>query len=184
MMRGGPGRGGPGRGGPMGAMMGKQEKASDFSGTIKKLIRYMGIYKYVFILVFFLSIFSTAAIIFGPKILGDATNKLFEGIIAQIQGTGSIDFNYILNIVYITVALYIGSAFLAYIAAWIMANVSTNITYRLRKDVSEKINNMPLKYFDKTTQGEVLSWITNDVDTINQTLSQSLTQIITSIVTV
>ena len=182
MMRGGPG-GGRGRG-PMGMAMGKKEKASDFSGTIKKLVRYMGIYKYVFILVFFLSIFSTAAIIFGPKILGEATNKLFEGILAQVQGTGSIDFDYILNIVYITVALYIGSAILAYISAWIMANVSTNITYRLRRDVSEKMNRMPLKYFDKTTQGEVLSWITNDVDTINQTLSQSLTQIITSIVTV
>ena len=184
MMRGPGGHRGPGRGGPMAAAMGKAEKAADFSGTIKRLIRYMGIYKYVFIFVFFISILSTAGVIFGPKILGNATNKLFEGIQAQVQGTGSIDFNYILNIVYLTVALYIGSALLTYIAAWIMANVSTNITYRMRKDVSEKINRMPLKYFDKTTQGEVLSWITNDIDTINQTLSQSLTQIITSIVTV
>ena len=181
MMRGG---GGPGRGGPMGMMGRKNERARNFKGTLIRLLQYMGRYKYVFILVFFLAIFSTAATIFGPNILGDATTTLFNGIIAKLTKTGDIDFNTIANDLLLATGLYVGSAILAYMAAWIMANVSTNITYRLRRDISEKINRLPLKYFDKTTQGEVLSRITNDIDTINQTLSQSLTQIVTSVVTV
>lgn len=183
MMRGGPG--GPGRGGPMGMMgHGKKERARDFKGTVKRLIRYMGIYKYIFIFVFILAALSTTATIFGPNILGDATTTLFNGIIAKLTNHGNIDFNTIAYDLLLATVLYIGSALIGYIAAWIMANVSTNITYRLRRDISEKINRLPLKYFDETTQGEVLSRITNDVDTINQTLSQSLAQIVTSVVTV
>jgi len=160
------------------------EKASDFKGTMIKLIGYLGKYKATVIVVILFAIGSTIANIAGPKILGQATTKLFEGVIAQLNGTGSIDFNYIGRIVLITLSLYLVSALFAYIQGWIMADVATNITYRFRRDISEKINRMPLKYFDKTTHGEVLSRITNDVDTVNQTLSQSLTQIITSVVTV
>ncbi|MDX1378550.1 MAG: ABC transporter ATP-binding protein, partial [Anaerolineales bacterium] len=116
--------------------------------------------------------------------LGQATTTLFEGVMAEIAGTGSIDFDAIRRIALITLGLYLVSAFFAYIQGWIMADVSTNIAYRFRQDISEKMNRMPLKYFDGTTHGEVLSRITNDVDTVNQTLSQSMTQIITSLVTV
>jgi len=174
---------GPGRG-PMRRGMMNDEKASDFKGTMIKLIGYLGKYKATVIVVILFAIGSTIANIAGPKILGQATTKLFEGVIAQLNGTGSIDFNYIGRIVLITLSLYLVSALFAYIQGWIMADVATNITYRFRRDISEKINRMPLKYFDKTTHGEVLSRITNDVDTVNQTLSQSLTQIITSVVTV
>jgi ATP-binding cassette subfamily B protein len=174
-------RGGPGGGHMMGAPV---SKARDFKGTMLKLIDYLGSYKLAIIIVFIFAIASTAANIAGPKILGEATTKLFEGVMAQLAGTGSIDFDYIGRIVLITLALYLVSAFFAYVQGWIMADVSTNIAYRFRRDISEKMNRMPLKYFDGTTHGEVLSRITNDVDTVNQTLSQSMTQIITSFVTV
>jgi len=159
-------------------------KAQDFKGTMRKLIRYLDAYRLPITIVFIFAVASTAANIAGPKILGQATTKLFEGVMAQLSGSGSIDFVYIGRIALITLALYLVSALLAYIQGWIMADVSTNIAYRFRRDISEKINRMPLKYFDGTTHGEVLSRITNDVDTVNQTLSQSMTQIITSVVTV
>src|SRR5512141_3239552 len=187
MMQGRPGqqRGG-GHSGPMGPMAGMLPgaKARDSKGTMRKLIEYLGEYKLLILIVLIFAIASTAANIVGPKILGNATTKLFEGVMAQLSGTGGIDFDYIGRIVLLTIGLYLVSAFFAYIQGWIMANVSTNIAYRFRRDISEKINRMPLKYFDGTTHGEVLSRITNDVDTVNQTLSQSLTQIITSVVTV
>jgi len=177
---------GPRMGGPMGGhMMGAPgAKARDFKGTMKKLIEYLGAYRQLIIIVFIFAVFSTAASIIGPKILGNATTKLFEGVMAELNGSGSIDFDYIGRIALITLGLYLVSALFAYIQGWIMANVSTDIAYRFRRDLSEKMNRMPLKYFDGTTHGEVLSRITNDVDTLNQTLSQSLTQIITSLVTV
>ena len=177
---------GPRMGGPMGGqMMGAPgAKARDFKGTMKKLIEYLGAYRGLIIIVFIFAVFSTAASIAGPKILGNATTKLFEGVMAELNGSGSIDFEYIGRIALITLGLYLVSALFAYIQGWIMANVSTDISYRFRRDLSEKMNRMPLKYFDGTTHGEVLSRITNDVDTLNQTLSQSLTQIITSLVTV
>ena len=177
----GPPRGGPG--GHMAAMM-KGDKANDFKGSMKKLIAYLGKYKLTVVVVMIFAIGSTAANIAGPKILGKATTSLFEGVSAQMQGTGEIDFNYIGQIVLTVAGLYLLSTLFAYIQGWIMADVSTNIAYRFRRDIAEKINRMPLKYFDQTTQGEVLSRITNDVDTLNQTLSQSLSQIITSLVTV
>jgi ATP-binding cassette subfamily B protein len=173
-------------GGPMGGpMMGAPTaKARDFKGTMKKLIEYLGEYRGLIIVVFIFAVLSTAASIAGPKILGNATTKLFEGVMAELNGTGAIDFAYIGRIALITLGLYLVSALFAYIQGWIMANVSTDIAYRFRRDLSEKMNRMPLRYFDGTTHGEVLSRITNDVDTLNQTLSQSLTQIITSLVTV
>ncbi|MFZ5921564.1 MAG: ABC transporter ATP-binding protein [Chloroflexota bacterium] len=174
---------GPGPGGHMAAMM-KGDKARDFKGTMSKLIGYLGKYKAAVLVVFVFAVGSAAANIAGPKILGQATTKLFEGVMAQLNGTGSIDFSAIGRIVLLTLGLYLVSAVFAYIQGWIMADVSTNIAYRFRRDISEKINRMPLRYFDGTTHGEVLSRITNDVDTVNQTLSQSLTQIITSVVTV
>ena len=177
------GRGGAPVHGPMAAMM-PGAKARDFRGTMRKLIEYMRAYHAQFIIVFIFAVASTAASIAGPKILGSATTKLFEGAIAKLSGAGDIDFAYIGQVVALTLGLYLVSAFFSYIQGWIMANVSTNLAYRFRRDISEKMNRMPLKYFDGTTHGEVLSRITNDVDTVNQTLSQSLTQIITSLVTV
>jgi ATP-binding cassette, subfamily B, multidrug efflux pump len=177
------GPGGFGRGGPMGMMM-KGEKPRDFKGTMKKLIGYLGKYKLALAVVVLFAIASTVFAIIGPKILGKATTKLFEGVMSMIAGTGTIDFGYIGNIVLTMIALYLASALFALMQGWIMAGVSTNITYSFRKDISEKISRMPLKYFDGTNHGEVLSRITNDVDTVNQTLSQSISQIITSVVTI
>ncbi len=179
----GPGSGrGPMGGGHMGMTQG--EKAQDFRGTMAKLAQYLGRYRVIVLVVLIFAIASTAANIAGPKILGNATTKLFEGVMAKLRGTGEIDFDYIGRVLLVTLGLYLLSALFSYIQGWIMADVSTNIAYRFRRDISEKINCMPLRYFDGTTQGEVLSRITNDVDTVNQTLSQSLTQIITSVVTV
>ncbi len=181
----GPGSGrrrGPFGGGP-GHMMMKGEKARDFKGTMKKLIQYLGAYRIAIIIVMVIAIASTVFNILGPKILGNATTKLFDGVMAQISGTGSIDFTTIGNILLTVLGLYLLSAVLSYIQGWIMAGIANEITYRFRRDISRKINCMPLKYFDGTSHGEVLSRITNDVDTVNQTLSQSLTQIITSVVT-
>jgi ATP-binding cassette subfamily B protein len=170
-------------GGPM-AMMRKGEKPRDFKGTLKKLVQYLGQYRLLILFIWLLAIASTAAMIIGPKILGNATTKLFEGVLAQIAGTGAVDFTYIGNILIETLMLYLVSALLSYGQGWIMSNVAMNITYRFRKDIAEKINRMPLRYFDGTSHGEVLSRITNDVDTVSQTLNQSMTQIITSIATV
>jgi len=181
--RGPMGRRGPmGHGGPM-AMM-KGEKPRDFKGTMQKLIKYLGSYKISIMIVMIFSVASTVFSIAGPKILGQATTKLFEGVMAQIAGTGSIDFIYIGRIILWTLGLYLLSALFAYIQGWVMSGISMNITYRFRKDISEKINRMPLRYFDGTIHGEVLSRVTNDVDTISQTLNQSLSQIITSVTTV
>ncbi len=180
-MMGGRGRG-PMGGGPM-AML-KGEKPRDFKGTLNKLIKYLGQYRGVILLVWLFAIGSTIASIFGPKILGNATTRLFQGVMAQIAGTGTIDFTYIGRIIIQVLLLYVFSAMLAYVQGWLMTNVAMNITYRFRKDISEKVNRMPFKYFDGTNHGEILSRITNDVDTVSQTLNQSLTQIITSVTTV
>jgi ATP-binding cassette subfamily B multidrug efflux pump len=177
--------GGPRRGpGPPGSRFGVREKATDFRGTMGKLFRYMGRYKWLVLVVFIFAAASTTANIIGPKILGTATTTLVNGIIAKVSGTGEIDFAQIGGILIEVLIIYIVSAAFGFIQGWIMANISTNIAYRLRRDISEKINRLPLKYYDGTTHGEVLSRITNDIDTINQTLSQSLTSIITSVVTV
>jgi ATP-binding cassette subfamily B protein len=185
---GGPGRGpmmgrGPlGHGGPM-AMM-KGEKAHDFKGTMRKLVGYLGAYRLPIGAVMLVAAASTVFTIFGPKILGKATTRLFEGVMAMIAGTGSIDFDYIGQILLFVGGLYLVSAVLGYIQGWIMAGISMNVTYRFRRDIAEKINRMPLRYFDGANHGEILSRVTNDVDTVSQTLSQSLTQIITSLTAV
>lgn len=180
-----PGGGGPGfgPGGHRGMMPG--EKARDFKGTMRRLVGYLSAYRLSILVVILFSIASTIFTILGPKILGQATTKLFEGALGMIAGAGTgIDFEYIGRIILLMLGLYVLSSLFSYIQGWIMSNVSMAITYRFRNDIAAKINRMPLKYFDGTNHGEVLSRITNDVDTISQTLNQSLTQIITSFVTV
>jgi len=163
----------------------RTEKARDFRGTIGKLIQYLGSYNRSIIIVMIVAVASTIFTIVGPKLLGQATTKLFEGVMGQITGSGQgIDFDYIRNIILLTLGLYGTSAVFSYIQGWIMSGISMDITYKFRNDIAEKINRMPLQYFDRTSQGEVLSRITNDVDTVSQTLNQSLSQMITSVTSV
>jgi len=182
-----PGGGGGHMGfGPRGGGIQMQgEKPRDFKKTLKKFIQYIGKFKAQVLLVMIFAAVSTVFAIVGPKIIGNATTKLFEGVIGSISGTGDgIDFKYIGNIILLALGLYAVSALFLYVQGWVMSGVSMKITYRFRRDISKKINRMPLKYFDDTNQGEVLSRVTNDVDAINQTLNQSLTQIITSVITI
>jgi ATP-binding cassette subfamily B protein len=167
----------------MGAMA-PGERAKNFKRTMRELANYLGAYRGRLLLVALFAVASTVFNIVGPRVLGNATTRLFEGVMAEIAGTGTIDFDYIGRILLTMLVLYVASSLFAYLMGWIMAGVSTDIAYRFRKEISQKINRLPLSYYDKTTQGEVLSRITNDVDTVNQTLSQSLTQIITSVITV
>lgn len=170
---------GPMAGGPMG---GVAEKPKNFKKSMKELLRYMGKYKIRIILVILFAVCSTVFNILGPKILGNATTILAEGLMSAFTGTGSgIDFAGIGNIMLWLIGLYILSALFSYIQGFIMTDVSMRVTYGLRKDISRKLNRLPLKYFDNTTNGEVLSRITNDIDTLSQTLNQSITQIITSV---
>ncbi len=170
-------------GGPPGMLRGG-EKAHDFKGTMSKLLRYLASYKWSFVIVVIFAVAATIFTIVGPKILGKATTKLFEGVMAQISGTGSgFDFVGIGNILLLVGGLYIVSAGFSLIQGWILNNVSMKVTYGFRKEISEKINRLPLRYFDSTNQGEVLSRVTNDVDTVSQTLNQSMTQIISSVIT-
>lgn len=178
-----PGRG-PGRGGPRHMMLGPVEKPRDFRGTMQKLIAYLGPHRITILVVFLLAGASTVFNIFGPKVLGSATTTLFEGLIAQFTGTGAVDFAAIGRILLTVLALYLASAALSYGQGWLMTNVATEITYRMRKDIMAKIHRIPFRYFDGTTHGEVLSRLTNDVDTVSQTLSESLTQMVTALVTV
>ena len=178
-----PRRGGPMGGGPMQFMKG--DKARDFKATMRKLIEYLGAYRVAIVFVMILAAISTVFGIVGPKILGQATTKLFEGVMGQIRGTGTgVDFVYIGNIMLTLIGLYLLSALFGYLQGWIMAGLTAKITYRFRKDIADKVNRMPLRYFDGTNHGEILSRITNDVDTISQTMNQSLSQIITSVVAV
>ena len=173
---------GPMGGGP--AASRPAEKAKDFKGTIKKLFNYLGHYKFIIAIVFICAILSTVFNIIGPKILGNVTTEIYNGVIKMLAGTGGIDFVAIRNIALILLALYIASAAFGYIQSYLMVGVGQKFTYTLRKGISEKINKLPLRYFDKKTHGEVLSYITNDVDIIAQNLNQSITQLITSITTV
>ena len=180
-MGGGGGRG-PMGGGP-GVMQGG-EKARDFKGTISKLLRYLAEYKVGLIFVFIFTTASTVFSIIGPKILGKATTKLYEGVINQITGKGTgIDFTYIGNIILWMTGLYLLSALFSFVQGWVMADIAASITYKFRKMIDAKINRMPLRYFDGTNHGEVLSRITNDVDTVSQTLNQSLSQMVTNVFT-
>ncbi|TDM11907.1 ABC transporter ATP-binding protein [Macrococcus lamae] len=159
----------------------KQDKPSNMKQALKRLFRYIAEYKMMIFLVVILAIVSTVFMIVGPKILGDAIDVLFKGVLAQVNGTGSIDFKEIKRILLILVGLYIISALFNYLQGYVMSGVTAKVTYSLREDVNKKLHKLPLKYYDKTSQGDVLSRITNDIDTISQTLNQSLAQIITSI---
>ena len=172
----GPGFGPPGMHGMM-----PGAKAKDFRGTMRKLIAYLGEHRLKVLVVMVVAVASTIFGILGPKILGQATTKLFEGVLARIRGTGQIDFAGIGRILATVIALYGISTLASYVQGWVMASVTMRVTYQLRKDIDQKISRLPLSYYDKTTHGEVLSRITNDVDTVNQTLAQGLTQIITSL---
>ena len=162
----------------------RTEKAKDFKGTIKKLLNYIGRYKFAIIVVILFSIGSTIFTIVGPKILGKATTQVFEGLVSKVSGGAGIDFHKLAQILLSVLALYLISALFAYIQGFLMTGVSQKLTYRLRKEISEKINRIPVKYYDGTTHGEVLSRVTNDVDTLSQSLNQSATQVITSFTTI
>ncbi|MFZ3069962.1 MAG: ABC transporter ATP-binding protein [Anaerolineaceae bacterium] len=167
-------------GGPMSLLPG--EKAHDFKGSMTQLLSYLGKYRWIIIGVLLIAAVSTVFSIFGPKILGQATTALYEGVVRIVQGDPrGIDMEEIATILLRVLALYGASALLDLIQGFLMTNVSADITYRFRKEIAAKINHLPLSFFDKVTQGEVLSRVTNDVDTISQTLNQSLSQIITSI---
>ncbi len=166
-------------------MMRAGEKAKDFRGTLKKLVQYLKKYQILIIIVLCFAAAGALFSIMGPKILGTVTTEVFEGIMAKITGTGEgINFDSIARTMFILLGLYALSALFMYIQGWIMSGISAKVTYKFREEISHKINRLPLKYFDKSSQGDVLSRVTNDVDTISRTLNQSLSQIITSITTV
>jgi len=173
---------------PRGRMGGRHgmstEKAKDFKGTMKKLMGYLTQYKMGLLLVVIFAIGSTIFNIAGPKILGKATTELFHGLISKVSGGSGIDFDKIAKILIGLMCLYVCSALFSFIQGYIMTGVSQKLTYRMRKEISEKIDRLPMGYFDKMTHGEILSRITNDVDTLSQSLNQSATQVITSVATI
>ena len=171
--------------GPMGHGRGRMpgEKAKDFKGTMGKLMRYLGRYKIRILGVMAFAVGGTVFNIIGPKILGKATTELFNGLVAKIGGTGGIDFGRIGEILLFTLGLYAVSAACSFIQGFIMTGISNDVTYSLRRDISKKINRIPLNYYERRTHGEVLSRVTNDIDTLQQSLNQSLTQLITSVTT-
>ena len=175
----GPGGSGP-HGGPLGAPV---EKAKNFKGTIKKMFAYIGSYRAAVVAVMLFAVAGTVFQIAGPKIMGKATTELFVGLTAKVAGTGGIDFAKIGKILLWTLGLYLFSAAMSFIQGWIMTGVSQKLAYRFREEISQKIDRMPMKYFESRTVGEVLSRITNDVDTLGQSLNQSVTTLITSLTT-
>ena len=173
-----------GMGGPKVSRMMPGEKAKNFRTTLKNLIDYMGRYKFAVLAVIVFAAASTIFSVAGPKVMGMATTELAEGLMRKIQGSGGIDFDRILRILLYTLGLYGFSSAFIFVQGWIMSGITQKICYRMRKDISKKINRMPMKYFESRTYGEVLSRITNDVDTLGQGLNQSITQIITSVATI
>ena len=169
--------------GPMGRGRMNGEKAKDFSGAVKKLLLYMSKYKIRLIGMMIFAIVGTVFNIVGPKILGKATTELFNGLVAKVNGTGGIDFDKIGKILLWTLGLYLCSAAFSFVQGFIMTGISNDVSYSLRKDISGKMNRLPMKYYASRTYGEVLSRITNDVDTLQQGLNQSITQLITSVTT-
>lgn len=169
--------------GPMGH--GPQfEKAKDFRGTIRKILSYMSSYKSAFVVVMIFAVASTVFNVIGPKILSRATTELFNGLMSKLSGGSGIDFAKIGRILLILLSIYVCSAVFSFVQGWIMTSISQKMTFRMRREISEKINRMPMKYFESRTVGEVLSRITNDVDTMGQSLNQSVTQLITSVATI
>ena len=171
------------RRGPMGRGMQPGEKPKNFKASIKKLIQYIAKYKIGIFVVMLFAACSTVFTVVGPKILGKATTALTEGLMAKIRGTGSIDFGKIGSILLFVLGLYLLSAIFSFVQGWIMTGITQKVCYQLRKEISEKIDRMPMKYFESRTYGEVLSRITNDVDTLGQGLNQSITTIITATAT-
>ena len=169
---------GPGRG------MVPGEKAKNLKGALGKILRYMGKYKIAVVFVMIIAACSTVFSVLGPKVLGKATTGLAEGLMAKVAGTGGIDFSYIGKVLLFVLGLYLLSSVLSFMQGWIMTGITQKICYRMRKEITEKINRMPMKYFESRTYGEVLSRITNDVDTLGMGLNQSVTQIITSTATI
>ena len=171
--------------GPMGHGPGVPvEKAKDFKGTIGKILSYMGSYKPALIVVMIFAVASTVFNVIGPKILSRATTELFRGLMSKLSGGSGIDFTKIGRILAGLLCIYLCSALFSFIQGWIMTGISQKMTFRMRREISEKINRMPMKYFESRTVGEVLSRITNDVDTMGQSLNQSVTQLITSVATI
>ena len=172
------------RRGPMGHGRMSGEKAKDFKGTMGKLIKYMSAFKIQMLFVVIFAIGGTVFNIIGPKILGKATTEIFNGLVSKVSGGSGMDFEKIATILLTALALYVTSALCSLVQGFLMTGVSQKTTYRLRKEISQKINRMPMNYFDTRTHGEVLSRVTNDVDTLGQSLNQSATQIITSTTTI
>ena len=160
------------------------EKAKDFKGTVKKLWRYLSKYKIALIIVILFTIASTIFSVVGPKILGNATTELFNGVISKYTGGAGINFTKIGKILLFLLVLYICSVIFSYIQGIIMTNISQKLAYRLRKEVSKKINKLPMKFYDNKTHGEILSVITNDIDTLSQNLNIEATQVISSVATI
>ena len=169
--------------GPHGPMM-PGEKPKDLKGTLTKSLAFIGKYKFALLFVFVFAIGSTVFNTIGPKVLSQATTELFNGLVAKINGIGAIDFTLIANILIATLAIYLLSAASSFVQSWLMAGVSQRLSYDLRQAIVEKINRMPLGFFETNSTGDTLSRITNDVDTFGQNLSQGLTQLITSVVTI
>ena len=172
------------RRGPMGHGRMGGEKAKDFKGTMGKLMKYMSAFKIQMLFVVIFAIGGTVFNIIGPKILGKATTEIFNGLVSKVSGGSGMDFEKIATILLTALALYVTSALCSLVQGFLMTGVSQKTTYRLRKEISQKINRMPMNYFDTRTHGEVLSRVTNDVDTLGQSLNQSATQIITSTTTI
>ena len=173
------------RRGPMGHGHGApSEKAKDFQGTIRKILAYMSNYKPALVVVCIFAVASTVFNVIGPKILSRATTELFNGLMSKLSGGSGIDFAKIGRVLLILLSIYACSAIFSFVQGWIMTGISQKMTFRMRREISEKINRMPMKYFESRTVGEVLSRITNDVDTMGQSLNQSITQLITSIATI
>lgn len=168
--------------GPHGGMRGGA-KAKDFKGSLKKLVKYMSVYKVQMLFVAVFAVCGTVFNIVGPKILGKATTEIFNGLVSKVSGGSGMDFGKIGQILLITLGLYVVSALCSFIQGMIMTGISQKTSYRLRKDITEKVNRMPMDYFDTKPVGEVLSRVTNDVDTLGQSLNQSATQLITSVTT-
>ncbi len=173
------------RRGPMGHGHGMAagEKAKDFKGSMKKLFKYMEHYKFRFAIMFVFAVAGTVFSIVGPKILGKATTELFNGLVAKVNGTGGINFEKIGMILLWTLGLYLVSSLFSLIQGFVMTGISNDVTYSLRKDISKKMNRLPMNYYESRTNGEILSRITNDVDTLQMSLNQSMTQLITSVTT-
>lgn len=170
--------------GSMGRGKGPVVKAKNFKGTMKTLLKHLSEYKFYILLVIIFAIGSTVFSIVGPKILGNATTEIFNGLVSKLTGGSGIDFSKIRNILTKLIAIYFISMIFSFMQGYIMSGISQKLTYELRKEMAEKLNRMPMNYFDTRTHGEVLSRITNDIDTLNQSLNQSMTQIITAISTI